>query len=46
MNEVSRLFFPYQQGPDFDDLSSFFPCILCNARKYINPEDELLVTEM
>jgi hypothetical protein len=36
----------YQQGPDFDDMSSFFPGILCDARKYINPGDELLVAEM
>jgi hypothetical protein len=35
-----------KQGLDFDDMSSFFPCILCDARKYINPGDELLVTEM
>jgi hypothetical protein len=35
-----------KQGPDFDDMSSFFPCILCDARKYIHPGDELLVTEM
>jgi hypothetical protein len=34
------------QGPDFDDMSSFFPSILCDARTYINPGDELLVTEM
>jgi hypothetical protein len=36
----------YKQGADFDDMSSFFPCILCDARKYIDPRDELLVTEM
>jgi hypothetical protein len=34
------------QGPDFGDMSSFFPCILCDALKYINPGDKLLVTEM
>jgi hypothetical protein len=37
---------PHEQGPDFDDMSSFLPCVLCDARKYINPGDELLVTEM
>jgi hypothetical protein len=36
----------YYQGPDFDDMSSSFPCILRDAREYINPGDELLVTEM
>jgi hypothetical protein len=34
------------QGPDFDDMSSFFPWILCDALKYINLRYELLVTEM
>jgi hypothetical protein len=27
-------------------LMTFFPCILCNAPKYINPGHDLLVTEM
>jgi hypothetical protein len=34
------------QGLDFDDMSSFFPCILCDALKYINLRYELLVTDM
>jgi hypothetical protein len=34
------------QGPDFDDMSSFFPCIICGSLKYINPGYELLVTKM
>jgi hypothetical protein len=33
-----------KQGPDFVD--NFFLCILCDALKYINPGDELLVTEV
>jgi hypothetical protein len=36
----------YHQGQDFDDMSSFFPCILCDALKYINLGYELLDTEM
>jgi hypothetical protein len=36
----------YQEGPDYDDMSSFFPCILCDSLKYINPGDELLVTKI
>jgi hypothetical protein len=24
-----------QQDPDFDDMSFFFPCILCDSLKYI-----------
>jgi hypothetical protein len=35
----------HNQGPDFD-MPSFFPCILCDALKYINLGYELLVTEM
>jgi hypothetical protein len=34
------------KSPDFDDISSCFPCILCDGLKYVNPGDELLVTEM
>ena len=26
----------YNQGPDFDDMSSFFPCEIDNAIQYIN----------
>jgi hypothetical protein len=36
----------HEQGPDFDDMSSFFPCIICGSFKYINPGYELLVTKM
>jgi hypothetical protein len=38
--------FAYDQGPDFDDMSSFFHCIICGSFKYINPGYELLVTKM
>jgi hypothetical protein len=34
------------QGPDFDDMSSYFPCIICGSFNYINPGYELLVTKM
>jgi hypothetical protein len=33
-------------GPKFDDMTSFFPRILCDSLQYINPGDKLLVTEM
>ena len=26
----------YEQGPDFDDMSSFFPCEIDDAIQYIN----------
>ena len=26
----------YQQGPDFDDMSSFFPCEIDDVIQYIN----------
>ena len=26
----------YEQGPDFDDMSSFFPCEIDDAVQYIN----------
>jgi hypothetical protein len=26
----------YHQGPDFDDMSSFFPCKIDDAIQYIN----------
>ena len=26
----------YQQGPDFDDMSSFFPCEIDNSIQFIN----------
>ena len=26
----------YKQGPDFDDMSSFFPCEIDDAIQYIN----------
>jgi hypothetical protein len=41
-----NLFHSHEQGPDFDDMSSFFPCNLCVSLKYINSGDELLVTKM
>ena len=28
----------YEQGPDFDDMSSFFPCEIGDAIQYINLE--------
>ena len=31
-----KWFFFYQQGPDFDDMSSFFPCEIDDAIQYIN----------
>ena len=27
---------PYKQGPDFDDISSLFPCEIDDAIQYIN----------
>ena len=35
-DEREMVFFFYQQGPDFDDMSSFFPCEIDDAIQYIN----------
>ena len=31
-----NFFMPHHQGPDFDDMSSFFPCEVDDAIQYIN----------
>ena len=28
--------YSYDQGPDFDDISSFFPCVVDDVTQYIN----------
>ena len=36
MNQEGRNSMPHNQGPDFDDMSSFFPCEIGDAIQYIN----------
>ena len=36
-SKVISILISYNQGPDFDDMSSFFPCEIYDAIQYINP---------